>query len=222
MEYGVGSDPDIDHDFWLALAITGHKLGYLTPESLAKAIEVIDDPTELARWPESLRRQRRAALAKGRHILSQPQPVPKRLRARVKADTSLEPGQHVLWQLGHGKPDAVLRVLDVHQDKGGRHPIVLALRRNGSAGELRNAHRLRALSGGFDELRQREVALGFLACGRPTDPPELQLLDSRSDRRTPDLGFNYHQYVVPWTEMHWFFTATGHAAIPPESPQSRT
>jgi hypothetical protein len=221
-EYGVGSNPDIDHDFWLALAVTGHKLGYLTPESLAKAMEVIDDPTELERWPESLRRQRRAALAKARHTLNEPQPDAKRLRARVKANTNLEPGQHVRWHIGHGKPDAVFRVLDVHLDKGGRHPILLALRWGGSATELHNAHRLDALPGGFDPLRQRELALGFFASGHPTDPTDLELLDSRNDARTPNVGLNYRSYVVRWTEMHRFFTATGHAAIPPESPPSKT
>ena len=161
-------------------------------------------------------------MAKARDILSHPQPDPRRLRARVKVNTNLEPGQHVRWQLGHGKPDVVFRVLEVRQDKGGRYPILLALRWDSSATQLRNAHRLHALPGGFDPLRRREIALGLFASGHPTDPPDLQLLDSRTDPTTPDVGLNYHQYVVPWSEMHRFFTAAGHAALPPESSMSQT
>jgi hypothetical protein len=219
-EYGIGSDPVIDHDFWLALAVTGHKIGHLTPESLAKAMQVIDDPNELARWPVASRRQRQVALTKARGLLSEPLPEPKRLRRRAKVDTTLEAGEHVQWHVGHRKPDAVFRVLDVRQDKGGRYPVLLALKWDGSERELHKAHRLSPLSGGFDKMRQREVALGFMACGRPSDPLDLQRLDARTDRKTPDVGRNYHQWVVSWTEMYRFFTVTGDAAVPPESPAS--
>lgn len=215
-EYGVGSDPDIDNDFWLALAVTGHKIGRLTEATLTAAIRIIDDPAELARWPEPSRRQRRVALEKVRAVLAEPQPEPKRLRPRAKVDTALSPGQHVQFSLGNGKPDVLFRVLDVHQDKGGRYPVLLALEWDGSPKKARKAHRLDALPGGVDSLRKRPVALGFTACGRPTDPPDLTVLDVTSDSRTPRIGLDYHQYVVAWADMHKFFTAAGVAAIPPE------
>jgi hypothetical protein len=217
-DYGVGPGGADDNDFWLGLAVTAHKLGRLTEDVRRIAMRILDDPAELARWPDSSKRQRNAALAKARQLLTQPQPAPKPLRKRTKADTALAAGQHVRWHLGHDKPDALFRVTGIHQDKGGRYPQLLALDWNGAERSQRKANRLDALSGGPDPLSGRDAALGFTALGRPSDPHDLVILDCTADRRTPTVGHRQHLYVVARSDMHRFFTASGRAAIPPERP----
>jgi hypothetical protein len=201
-EFGVGGVDD--NDFWLALAVTAHKLGRMTPEMHGRAVEIVDDPNELARWPESSKRKRAAILEKVRSQLDSAQPPARTVRKRTTVDTALVPGQHVRWQLGEGKPDGLFRVLRIHEDRGGRYPVLLALDWGGSERKARKANRLRAVSGGYDSMRNAEVALGFIACGRPTDPASMIILDTVTDARTPETPF-HHQYVVPWSRLHEFF-----------------
>jgi hypothetical protein len=210
-EFGLGVDADVDNDFWLAMAVTQHRLGRITQVAVENAIRVVDDPSELERWANADRRKRQAVLTKVRETLQQPVPPPKRVRTRSKVDTGLRAGQHVRWRLNHGKPDVLLRVIRVHEDKGGRYPVVITLDWDGSERKAREAHRLRAMPGGEGTLREGD-ALGFMLCGRPNDPPDLEILDARSDKRTPSVGFNHSQWVIPWTDIHRFVAKGGGAA----------
>jgi hypothetical protein len=59
-------------------------------------------------------------------LLQRPQPAAKTVRKRVRCETALEPGQHVIYQLDSGA-GILLPVLSIHEDKGDRAPRVVVL-----------------------------------------------------------------------------------------------
>ncbi len=99
------ADSDEGPVFWLALALTQHKLGRLEERVQREALRVIDDGLGLDRWreagPAELRR-RQAALAKTRQILASPQPPPKKVRPRFRDRCEWTGGEFVGYQLTSG------------------------------------------------------------------------------------------------------------------------
>ena len=207
-DYGItavaGSDAN---DFWLALAVSQHKVGHIDPEARACAIGVIDDPNELARWEPGDRRKRSVVLQRAKNSLLTEPPSPKRLRKRARVDTALEAGQHVRYPIGADRPDIVFRVLNIHQDRGGRYPVVVALDWDGFDVDSHEAHRLSPIAGRYGTQR-RDKALGFMIMG-PSDPPELVILGARTDARTPDVGFARSQWATKWVQIGRFFDPDG-------------
>ncbi|WP_183099603.1 hypothetical protein [Nocardioides pelophilus] len=208
-EYGVGQNGPDDNDFWFGLASTQHRLGHIVPEVIGRAFDLIDDPSELARWEPAQRTRRKAALNKLRDELLQPAPDPKKLRPRRKGTTSLEPGQHVVMPLPGGP--VLLRVVRIHEDKSGRAPVVVVVDWDGQQQSLRDAHRLPAVLAPMP-LREDE-AMGFIVFGEPSDPDEVQVLPQRVDERTPTRRW-YAQVVTRWSELGRFFGPDG----APQSP----
>jgi hypothetical protein len=141
-KYGVGGRGTDDNDFWLGLAAAQHSTGHVSSEVIDRAITIIDSPSELDRWEPANRNRRKVALDKLRAKLLQPPPQPKRLRPRPKVETRLEPGQHVVAPVRDR--EVVLRVTRIHDDKGGRCPVVVVLDWDNDERKLRKAHRLPA------------------------------------------------------------------------------
>jgi hypothetical protein len=160
--YGVGNDADVDNDFWLALAASQHALGRRTSEAVSQARRVIDDPDEIARWRPGDQLMRRTALDRLRRQLDSPPPPARSVRRSRKVDTSLRAGQHVVVEIGHGLAPVLLRVVYVNTDKGGRYPVAVALRWQGSEQELHRAHRLDPLPDTQPGRLRPDEALGFV------------------------------------------------------------
>src|SRR4051812_26220930 len=122
-DYGVDrppdADPDLSADFWVALALTQHRLGRLLPNVRDAARTAATDPRELDRWSGPSRRKREEALVKAIERLDRPQPKARKVAKRVLHETALQPGQHVIYTLDSGR-QVLLRVLSIHEDKGGR------------------------------------------------------------------------------------------------------
>lgn len=207
-EYGVGSGGEVDNDFWLSLAATQHQIGHVVPGVIERARQIIADPAELGRWDTKDRSRRLAALEKLRIRLSEPAPVPKRIRVRKRATTSLEAGQHVVFDVPGAGP-VLLRIDAVQEDKGGQYPRAIAVQWDGREGSLKRADRLPPHS---DPDAQRHPpssaravegeALGFVLTGG--DPAGLRVLPQRSGRRTPVPAWS-SAWVTPWAGLaRWF------------------
>ncbi len=184
-EYGIGPGGVDDNDFWLGLASAQHRLGHVADGIIERALEIIDDPAELERWSPKERTRRGAALAKLQAQLQTPAAVPKRVRPRKKVDTSLEPGEHVLFDAG--PRELLLRVIGVTSDKGGRYANAIEVDWDGSERQLKKANRLKPVMESRPTLRREPEARGFTLIGEPADPPELRRLPVVSDRRTPTV-----------------------------------
>lgn len=70
--------------FWMALAAVQWEFGMLESSVLARALQVIDDRSDLKRWVDdsTLLRQRENALERLRKRLTSPQPKPKAVRLK--------------------------------------------------------------------------------------------------------------------------------------------
>ncbi len=126
-EYQPDDDPDGGHVFWLALAATQWKLGRLEDTVKARALQVIEDGTDLRGWEEDATpqvvRKRRAALDKLREQLLSPQPPPKHIRRPYHEWTEWEVGDVVSYRLLSGRY-ILLRVVGHDTSKWERGPIV--------------------------------------------------------------------------------------------------
>lgn len=199
-DHGVGDRGPDDNDFWLGLAAAQHSIGHVAPGVIDRAIEIIDSPAEMERWSRRDRRRRKATLHKLRERLAQPPGLPKRIRPRLKVDTRLENGQHVVANVGDHR--VLLRVIGVTEDKGGRYPRVVVVDWDGSERQLRKAHRLPAV---LDPTPLRDdEAMGFVLVGEPTDPDDALVLRQRADRRTPVRRWE-SATVTKWSELVRFF-----------------
>lgn len=111
---------------WLALAATQWQCGRLEPETLEKALRVIDSGSDLARWKAGSNGdylKRRAVLEKLRAQITSPQPEPKKIRRRVLAECDWRVGELVSYRLLSGNL-IVFRAIGLHADKGGTSPTV--------------------------------------------------------------------------------------------------
>jgi len=207
-EYGIGSGDNGDNDFWIGLAATQHQVGHVAPSVIDRALRIVEDPAELERWDIKHRARRAAALEKLRLQLLQPAPAPKRLRARKKVVTSLQAGQHVVFEVP-GVGAVLLRVEAVQEDKRGQYPRVVAVQWDGRESSLRRADRLPPIA---DPDAQRHPpssaravegeALGFVLVDG--DPSGLRVLPQRVDRRTPTPKWT-SAWITPWNGLaRWF------------------
>ena len=223
-------DPDEAVDFWLGLALTQHRLGRLLPDIRAAAEVAIADPRELERWPPDVRRKRGTALAKALAKLGEPLPAPKRIRKRVRSETTLEPGQHVVFSLGSGAR-IMLRVLSIHEDKGGRGPRVAVLEWAGDALPKDPS----SLAVRRDPLRgvAQPTGFGFILFGNPGDPwerleivpPKRPGILARMGRSTPPAAgpeppgagpAGVAMWVSRWDDLDRWFAADGSSQYPTE------
>lgn len=211
-EYGVDDAPDHnnpDHnDFWLAVALALHKYGYVVEAVRSRALHIIDSQEELERWEPSDRTKRAKALADAKGQLLGPVPPTKKLRPRTKVSTALAAGDHVRYAFDVHGHEVLLRVTNIHEDKGGRMPTVEVLVWDGSEGQAPRANRLPVvvhLFGGHPE------PFRLLLVGEPGDPAGLVVLPVKSDRRTAAPLQGSGGIVSKWSEIAQYF---GHDGLP--------
>jgi hypothetical protein len=92
--------------FWLALAVTQHKLGRLSHRVLTKALEVLDAGADLHRWQEggpAAVRARTAVLVKIRAQITGPQPPRRTVRPPRRQISDLSIGQVLAYRAGSGR-----------------------------------------------------------------------------------------------------------------------
>jgi hypothetical protein len=117
-------DPDEGPVFWLALAATQWRCGRLESRVQQRALEVIGSGSDLRRWAEDpkLQKKRHAVLARLEEQLRSPLPPVRRIPKRFLNHCEWEVGEIIGYRLGSGNW-ALLRVIDFHADKGGTSPI---------------------------------------------------------------------------------------------------
>lgn len=122
-EFGT-LDADEEPVFWLSLAATQWKLGRLQDDVKSKALAMIENGTDLARWEDDpkQKKKRAAVLEKLKDQLNSTQPEAKKIPKRVVYDTHLKTGDAVAYRLLSGKY-MMLKVCGIHQDMGGRFPV---------------------------------------------------------------------------------------------------
>lgn len=101
-DYKVGNATGDQVDFWLALAVTAHRLGRLLPEVREQA-EAAAAAEDLRRWDERDRQARRRVVQRALDLLAEEQPPPKVVRAQPVDATALQPGQHFLYEYREGR-----------------------------------------------------------------------------------------------------------------------
>lgn len=120
---GTINDYDEGSIFWLALAATQWKCGRLLDSVKDKAIEKIDDHTDLRRWEEDkkLYLKREKVLNNLRLQLNGPMPAPKKIPKRFKATCEFQIGDAISYRLLSGNY-IILKLVRMFTDKGGTHP----------------------------------------------------------------------------------------------------
>jgi hypothetical protein len=108
--------------FWLALAVTQWKCGRLEERVKQRALQAVADGSALAPWQGSKdERKRRAILETLRLQIASPQPPVSKIKRRVLCTCSWEPTELVAYRLRSGDR-MIMRVTDLHTDKGGTYP----------------------------------------------------------------------------------------------------
>jgi hypothetical protein len=108
--------------FWLALAATQWKCGDLEERVTQRALQAVDDGSALAPWLGGKdERKRRAILEALRLQLASPQPPVRKIKRRVVCTCSWEPTELVGYTL-RSSDHMIMRVTDLHTDKGGTYP----------------------------------------------------------------------------------------------------
>lgn len=194
-------DADEEHVLWLALAATQSRLGRLDDEVKARALEVIDTGRGLELWEEAGPKElakRKAALAKLRKQLTEPQPARKTVRRPWRHETDLRPG-HILSFTASNGQIALLRVARIDDQRVGAAPVLEWLDWRGRS--LPADWRLRRL-----KVRE-ERALG------PRRPATYRVARQRKkDADWSDSGFVVAARVPPragdetaqaWTYLGW-------------------
>jgi hypothetical protein len=117
-------DPDTGPVIWLSLAITQWKNGRLEDRVRNRAMEIIDDGTDLRRWADDarLRTKRANVLAKVRAQLVSPQPPARKIRTPFTHGCEWDVGEVVAYRLRSGR-FILFRVVEHHTDKGGTSPV---------------------------------------------------------------------------------------------------
>lgn len=116
-------DPDESGVAWLALAATQWRCGRLEPETLEKAIAVIDSGSDLVRWKDSRDcNKRRAVLEKLRSQLTSPQPAAKKVAKHKLCESPWKEGDLFSYRLLTGRT-ILFRVTRQFTDKGGTYPV---------------------------------------------------------------------------------------------------
>lgn len=125
-------DPDAGPPFWLALAATQWSLGRLIPSVRAKALEIIESGTDLARWQDDPKAaaKRRVVLEQLRSQLESPMPAPKKVPRMFRNTNDWPVGSVHAYRLKNGQW-CLLRVIGHHEDQGGVAPVVELLQWSG-------------------------------------------------------------------------------------------
>lgn len=124
-------DPEDGSEAWIALVEAQREAGRLDPRVKKRATAVLAGGGDLARWrrdaPE-LASKREAVLKRLAASLEKPLPAAKKIKARRKNETELEAGDLLTFRL-RDSVYVALWVSRVHEDRGGRSPVVVPLAR---------------------------------------------------------------------------------------------
>lgn len=124
-------DPEDGPEAWIALVEAQREAGRLDPRVKKQAIAVLASGGDLARWQReapALASQREAVLKRLRASLDKPLPAAKKIKARRQNETELEAGDLLAFRL-RDRVYLALWVSKVHEDRGGRSPVVVPLAR---------------------------------------------------------------------------------------------
>lgn len=114
--------------FWLALAATQWKCGRLEQRVKEKALEVIENASDLERWEEQrLTHKRAIVLGKLKQQILSAQPPEKKIPKRFRDSCDWKIGEYIGYRLKSGRW-IVFRVTGYHTDKGGVSPTLELLR----------------------------------------------------------------------------------------------
>lgn len=118
-------DPDAGPPFWLSLAATQWRLGRLEERVRERALRIIDDGTDLARFSEKtrLRNARQRVLQKLRAQLCTQQRAPVKVRPDVPLECDWVPGEVIGFRRDSGEWIA-LHVQGVVAERKSRYPVV--------------------------------------------------------------------------------------------------
>lgn len=118
------SDPDTGPVIWLALADTQWNLGRLQELVKNKALQIIEEGSDLSRWQSDpkLVSKRKQVLARLRKKLNSLQPAEKKVKKRFVNSTDWRLGEVYSYKLSSCN-FILLHVIGFHQDKGGRGPV---------------------------------------------------------------------------------------------------
>lgn len=194
------ADPGESGVVWLALAAAQWRCGRLEPETLEKALGVIDSGSDLARWQHNAKdlARRRVALEKLRAQLTSAQPPQKKVRKQLRATCDWPVGAVIAYRLHSGNL-AILRVIGYHTDKGGTSPVCELLDWSGQEPPSQETLRSARVREG-EAFRQKIHRLMLLR------------LNKDAARRIVILDFTlepFHQPIAPqsvvlWTELDVF------------------
>ncbi len=111
---------------WLALAATQWRCGRLEGRIRDRAIQIIDDGSDLERWREQgdavQLRKRVAILEKLRKQLISTPPSETKVRKRYRSDCDWEEGELIAYRLQSGS-GVIFQVLGLNSDMGGKWPV---------------------------------------------------------------------------------------------------
>jgi hypothetical protein len=118
------NDPDAGPVFWLALAATQWKCGRLEDRVKQRALKIIADRANLAKWEANHKdmKKREGVLLKLRDQLNSPQPPEKRIPKPFRDSCDWRVGELISYRLLSGK-FVLFRVIGHHSDKGGVSPF---------------------------------------------------------------------------------------------------
>lgn len=119
------NDFDDGSIFWLSLAATQWKLGRLQNNVKQKAIEIITNESDLEKWIDTGRdyKKRKLVLDKLKKQLESEQPKAKKIKLPFLQETKMEIGDLIRYNHPSGNI-AVFQVTNIHEDRGGRHPVI--------------------------------------------------------------------------------------------------
>ena len=122
-EYSPEGDPDVEPVFWLALVATQWKLGRLDETTKQKALTIIDNGQDLARWDDiKLRKKREIVLQKLKTQILTPPPVARKIPKTFVSENDWKIGEIIGFQLASLKW-VLMRVIGHNCDKGGRSAV---------------------------------------------------------------------------------------------------
>lgn len=122
-------DPDVGPPFWLALASTQARYGRLEDRVRDRALQIIDDGSDLSRFAENpkLARTRERVLQKLRAQLTGPQREPAKVRPEVPSECDWEAGEVVGFERTSGEW-IPLHVQGIGESRRSRYPTVCVLK----------------------------------------------------------------------------------------------
>ena len=121
-------DPDDGPPFWLSLAATQFRYGRLEDRVRDRALKIIDDGSDIARFEgnEKLKRARTQVLQRLRVQLVGPQREPTKVRREIPSECDWEPGEVVGYRRDSGEW-IPLHVQGIGEMRRSRYPIVCVL-----------------------------------------------------------------------------------------------